>query len=777
LATRAPSKEKSQEPPTSPESQAGTFFNRELSWLEFNARVLEEACDQGVALAERMKFQGIVANNLDEFFMVRVAGLKQLEAGGVQEANADGMPPAEQLARISERTHEMIRLLYQNWRDELAPALASKAGISLLRPADLTQEQRTTLERRFTRDLWPVLTPLAVDQGHPFPALRNRSLNLAILLHKERQRVARRPTVFAVVQVPSVLDRVVEVATGKDGQAAFILLEDLIAMHVGGLFPGFRVVGCSPFRVTRNFDLAIDEDEADDLLKTIQRELRKRERGQAVRLEIADDSPAEVEGFLRSALRLDPADVYRIRGPLRLNDLTPLSAHRQLREFQAEPFAPQLVPQIHEGQIFKMLADRDLLLHHPYEAFDHVVDFVAEAADDPGVLAIKQTLYRTGADSPVVSALIRAAENGKQVTAVVELKARFDEGRNIAWARVLEESGVHVVYGLVGFKTHCKVSLVVRREQGGIRRYVHLATGNYNPTTARVYDDLSYMTGRADFADDVGALFNLITGYSAPPSWRRLSVAPLGLKERILELIERERGFASKGRIIAKMNSLVDPDVIRALYAASAAGVRIDLLVRGICCLQPTVAGQSEHIRVTSIVDRFLEHSRIFYFEAGGKREVYLSSADWMPRNFVRRVEVMFPIDDETLRARILSEILATQLADNVKARRLSADGTYQRVTPATGATLVRSQEHFVKLASRAVAVSAAARPPIEPAVGDLGFRLAAPGNVVSPPANIVAATAAAAAPAAMVAAPTTSARAATSEPHATRTPPPVLVY
>jgi polyphosphate kinase len=716
--------------------------------LEFNARVLEEACDESVALAERIKFQGIVANNLDEFFMVRVAGLKQLNAGGVQEVNADGMPPAEQLARISERTHAMIRLLYQNWRDELAPALASKAGISLLRPADLTHDQRTTLERRFSRDLWPVLTPLAVDQGHPFPALRNRSLNLAILLHKERQRVARRQTVFAVVQVPSVLDRVVEVATGKEGQAAFMLLEDLIAMHVGGLFPGFRVVGCSPFRVTRNFDLSIDEDEADDLLKTIQRELRKRERGQAVRLEIADDSPAEVESLLRGALRLDPADVYRIGGPLRLNDLTSLSAHRQLRDLQAAPFAPQLAPQVHEGQIFKALAERDLLLHHPYQSFDHVVDFVSEAADDPDVLAIKQTLYRTGADSPIVSALIRAAENGKQVTAVVELKARFDEGRNIAWARVLEESGVHVVYGLVGFKTHCKVSLVVRRERGAIRRYVHLATGNYNPATARVYGDISYMTAREDFADDAGALFNLITGYSAPPSWRRFAVAPLDLKERILDLIEREKAFGGKGRIIAKMNSLVDPDVIRALYAASSAGVHIDLLVRGICCLQPGVLGQSENIRVTSIVDRFLEHARIFYFEAGGKREVYLSSADWMPRNFVRRVEVMFPIDDETLRARILNEILATQLADNVKARRLCSDGTYQRVAAAKDTPLVRSQEHFVELASQSAHVISTARPQLQPPTSDGAcFQLAAPAGFSRP-----------------------------AEPQVLRTPPPVLV-
>ncbi|MBN2577243.1 MAG: polyphosphate kinase 1 [Deltaproteobacteria bacterium] len=681
--------------------QPGRFFNRELSWLEFNGRVLEEACDAGVPLAERLKFQAIVASNLDEFFMVRVAGLKQLVAGGLLDVNADGMLPSEQLAKISVRAHDMVRGLYQNWRDDIAPKLAQKAGIVFLRPGDLSQEQRLALETRFARDVWPVLTPLAVDQGHPFPVLRNRSLNLAILLHKERQRVARRHIIFAVVQVPGVLGRLVEVAPPQEGQAAFILLEDLIAMHVGGFFPGFRVVGCSPFRVTRNFDLSIDEDEADDLLKTIQRELRKRERGQAVRLEIASDSPAEVESFLRGSLRLDPIDVYRVDGPLRLSDLTPLTGHPQVRDFHDEPFAPQLVPQLREGEIFKALAERDVLLHHPYEAFDHVVDFVSEAADDPDVLAIKQTLYRTSAESPIVRTLIRAAENGKQVTAVVEIKARFDEGRNIAWARVLEESGVHVVYGLVGFKTHCKVSLVVRRERGAIRRYVHLSTGNYNPATARTYGDLSYMTAREDFADDAGSLFNLITGYSAPPSWKRFAIAPLGLKERVIELIAREAGFGGGGRIIAKMNALVDPDVIDALYRASQAGVHIELLVRGICCLQPGVPGQSENIRVTSVVDRFLEHARIFYFKAGGKQEVYLSSADWMPRNFVRRIEVMFPIDDKTIRDRVLHEILATQLADNVKARRLLADGTYERIAADKDAAVVRSQEVFIALARK----------------------------------------------------------------------------
>jgi polyphosphate kinase len=693
-------------PPTaSPSPDPGTthlFLNRELSWLSFNERVLAEACDAGVPLGERFKFQNIVASNLDEFFMVRVAGLKQLVAGGVMEKGADGMLPTEQLAAICSRAHVMVTELYRNWQHEIAPGLAERAGIAILRSGQLGAEQRSFLEGRFRKDVWPVLTPLAVDQGHPFPMLRNRSLNLAVLLHKERQRVARRHAIFAVVQVPSVLPRLVEVPAPAPYRAAFVLLEDLITMHVGDLFPGFRVVGCSPFRVTRNFDLAIDEDEADDLLKTIQKELRRLERGQAVRLEMAANAPADVEGFLRQSLRLEADDVYAVDGPLHLADLAPLYGHDELRELKDEPFAPQLVPPLADApNLFRAIGERDVLLHHPYESFDHVVDFISEAAGDPQVLALKQTLYRTSADSPIIRALIRAAENGKQVTAVVELKARFDEGPNIAWARVLEEAGVHVVYGVVGLKTHCKMSLVVRREAGEIKRYVHMSTGNYNPSTARLYGDISFFTAREAFADDAGALFNLLTGYASPPSWKRFSVAPVGLIERVVELIERERGFGAKGRIIAKMNALVDPEVIAALYAASQAGVRVDLLVRGICCLRPGVPGISENIRVTSVIDRFLEHARIVCFDNGGRREVYLSSADWMPRNFVRRVEVMFPIEDEALRNRLVDEILALSMADKVKAHQLLRDGSYERLRPPPDQpeAALRSQQRFVQLA------------------------------------------------------------------------------
>jgi polyphosphate kinase len=690
------------------------FINRELSSLAFNGRVLEEACDPNVPLAERCKFQGIVASNLDEFFMVRVAGLKQLLAGGVAESGADGMLPGEQLAAISARTHEMVAALYQNFRDFIAPLLIAKAGLAILAPDQLNPEQKGFLHAHFSRNVWPVLTPLAVDQGHPFPVLRNRSLNLAIVLRKETQRVARRSRIFAVVQVPAVLKRLVEIPPSPPHRAAFVLLEDVIAMHVGELFPGFRVVGCHCFRVTRDFDLSLDEDEADDLLKSIQRELRRRERNQAVRLELAHDTPAEVESFLRKALHLQPDDVYPAEGPLHLADLTPLAARDELRDFRDEPFTPQPVAAFLDADMFRVISEHDVLLHLPYESFDHVVDFVSTAAADPDVLAIKQTLYRTSADSPIVTALTRAAENGKQVTAMIELRARFDEKRNITWARVLEEAGVHVVYGVVGLKTHCKASLVVRREGDAIRRYVHLSTGNYNPTTARTYGDISLFTAREAFADDTGALFNLLTGYSAPPSWKRFTVAPLGLAERIVELIERERMYGHSGRIVAKMNALVDPDVIRALYRASQDGVSIDLLVRGICCLRPGIPGMSENIRVLSVVDRYLEHARIFHFHAGGRREVYLSSADWMPRNFIRRVEVMFPVDDESLRDRLIDEILATNRDDNVKARMLLPDGTYQRLRPGNGDPLRRSQQRFTELARRS-----ATKPPVQREDGD----------------------------------------------------------
>ena len=740
---------------------AKLFINRELSWLGFNERVLEEARDATVPLAERLKFVAIVASNLDEFFMVRVAGLKQQLSGNVVETPPDGLTPAEQLAAISTRAHAMATDLYGAWRNDIGPGL-ERVGIRRVSAGDLTAEQKAHLSAFFAREVWPVLTPLAVDPGHPFPMLRNRSLNLAVFMHREKDKTGRRETVVAVVQVPSVLPRLTEVplpppppASEGNGvpaasttRYAYMLLEDLITMHAGDLFPGFKVLGCSPFRVTRNFDLSIDEDEADDLLKTIQKELRRRERGSAVRLEIAHDTPVEVVVFLRQSLRLEADDVYLFEGPLHLADLGPLASRDELRPYRDEPFSPQIVPPLQEyDDIFSVIAQRDILLQHPYESFEDVVEFISEAADDPNVLAIKQTLYRTSADSPIVRSLIRAAENGKQVTAVVELKARFDEAPNIQWARTLEDSGVHVVYGLLGLKTHCKVALVVRREGNRIKRYVHLSTGNYNPSTARIYGDLSYFTARDAYADDAGALFNLLTGYSSPPSWKRFAVAPHGLQDRIIALIEREAALGSKGRIIAKMNALVDAPVIKALYRASQAGVSIDLIVRGICCLRPGVPGTSDNIRVISIVDRFLEHARIFHFGNGGKREVYLSSADWMPRNFQRRIEVMFPVEDEGLRDRVIDEILAIALKDNVKARRLMSDGRYVRAQPDTSAdgtaeASLRSQYRFMELARE----KAQAGPPLPGTGGTYHVRPTPPARPGTGPAPAASAAAPAAA-------------------------------
>jgi polyphosphate kinase len=696
------------------------YLNRELSWLEFNQRVLDEALDPTVPLVERLKFLAISASNLDEFFMVRVAGLKQLTAGGVAETPADGLRPAEQLTRISVRAQRMVAEQYRVLRKELMPGL-QQLGVRLLLPSELDGDQRKIVLAHYTNQLYPALTPLAIDPGHPFPHLRNRTLNLAIALDRgggghERsdRRGGQAPAGFAVVQVPSVLGRFVEVPM-VGARAAYLLLEDVIAMHLGDLFPGTRILGVWPFRVTRNFDLAYDEDESADLLKTIQKEVRRRDRGSAVRLEIGHGADPGVRRFLADALRLGADDVYAVDGPLHLGDLMALTNADYPREARDEPVSPQLVPRLRDAaNIFEAIAAGDVLLQHPYESFEHVVDFIEEAADDPQVLAIKQTLYRTSGDSPIVKALARAAEAGKQVTALVELKARFDEENNIAWARALEEAGVHVVYGLIGLKTHCKVAMVVRREGAGIRRYVHLSTGNYNPSTARIYTDLSLFTARDSYGADATALFNLLTGYSQPASWKRFIVAPMELHNQIISMIEREADFARSGqpgRIIAKMNALVDPDVIRALYRASQTGVKIDLLCRGICCLCPGVEGVSDNIRVTSIVDRFLEHSRVYYFAAGGKDEVYLSSADWMPRNFVRRVEIAFPVEDPALKARVRDEILALAISDNVKTRRLSPDGTYERIgRAAQGEEALRSQARFIELAK-----SRAEGPAVEP--------------------------------------------------------------
>jgi polyphosphate kinase len=707
------------------------FLNRELSWLSFNQRVLDEARDASLPLFERLKFLTIVSSNLDEFFMVRVAGLKQQMLGGVVETGPDGMLAAEQLASISDVVHGMVTDQYKSWRTEVLPALAS-AGLNILGPDDMVPEQRAAARAHFATHVFPALTPLAVDPGHPFPHLRNKSLNIAVLLRKEgARRRSQRETSLAVVQVPGVLGRLVPLpaASGR----AYVLLETLIASHVGDLFPGYVVKQTAAFRVTRNWDLMVDEEESEDLLSTIQEELRRRDRGAAVRLEIDAATPADILRKLTSVLHLEPSDVYAIDGPLQLSDMTAIADADPRPELRVDPLMPAVPQFLREADsIFDVVGTRDVLLHHPYEAFDPVLRFVDEAAADPAVLAIKQTLYRTSGDSPIVGALYRAAENGKQVTVLVEIKARFDEANNIAWARRLEENGVHVVYGLIGLKTHCKAALVVRREGSGIRRFVHLGTGNYNPITARQYTDLSLFTARPEVADDVTALFNMLTGYAEPPQWKRLAMAPFGLQEHVLKLIAREAERAKAGepaRIVAKMNSLVDQAVIKALYDASKAGVDIELLVRGICCLRPGVDGVSDRIRVTSIVDRFLEHSRVFAFGVGDRAEVWLSSADWMPRNFIRRVEIMVPVEDNALRARLLDEVLGLALADNVKARRLQPDGTYIQVAPRAEQPAVRSQMALLEAAKRAgipaippkPVIRHAAAPPVTPSEAPLG--------------------------------------------------------
>ncbi len=694
---------------------AKLFINRELSWLEFNERVLGEARDATLPPYERLKFLTIAASNLDEFFMVRVAGLKQQLANGVADAPADGATPAEQLVAICERAHTMVAEEYRILREDVLPALTSH-GVHLVTPDAFTGEQKAAARNYFIQNVFPALTPLAVDPGHPFPHLRNKSLNIAVTVYRperKRKKGAPRETLMAVVQVPAMLNRLVKLPSGPGQGQAFVLLEDLIALYVGELFPGYAVKAAenAAFRVIRNWDLNVDEEESEDLLSTIQQELRRRDRGAAVQLTIAAHASPELVRQLSAALKLEEADVYRVRGPLQLTDLTGLADNDNRVELRAEPIAPVVPGAVRNADsIVSVISRGDVLLHHPYESFDPVVRFIAEAAEDPNVVAIKQTLYRTSGDSPFVRALSRAAENGKQVTALVEIKARFDEANNIAWARRLEENGVHVVYGVIGLKTHCKIAIIVRREGNGIRRYVHLGTGNYNPQTARVYTDLSLFTVREETADDVSALFNVLTGYAEPPQWKRLAVAPFGLQDRLITLIDREASRAKAGepaRIVAKMNALTEPAVIRALYAASQAGVQIDLIVRGICCLRPGVPGVSERIRVTSIVDRFLEHSRVSVFGVGDKADVFISSADWMHRNLFRRIEVLCPVEDRALRQRLIDEVLGLALADDTKARRLQPDGRYVMVDGRRGS--VRSQMALVEAARHG------AEPPPEP--------------------------------------------------------------
>ena len=677
------------------------YFNRELSWLKFNERVLEEAVDESNPLLERLKFLAIFSTNLDEFMMIRYAGLKEQVAAGIARQSFDGMTPAEQLQAITTELHPMVTRHRHVLARNVLPAL-EKHGLSILPIGKLSEADWEEVNAYFESALFPVLTPLAVDSGHPFPRLPNLSFSLMLELHEP----SRSEKKMAVVQVPSVLPRFLRLPA-QDKTHRFVLSEEIIRAKVDTLFPGHEVLRSHAFRLTRNADIEIAEDEADDLLQVIQDEVRKRRWGDAVRLEVSPDMPGVWREYLQETLRLEPHDVYRIPHYLNVADFMEL-ALLDMPELRYKPFVTRL-PTEYRGtkDIFSVVRQQDVFIHHPFHAFDSVLNMIEQAAEDPNVLAIKQTLYRVGNKSPVVAALARAAGNGKLVTALVELKARFDEENNIVWARELEQSGVHVVYGVVGLKTHCKALLIVRREGEQIRRYVHLGTGNYNPGTSTIYTDFALLSSDPALATDVSELFNYITGFSKQHVWRKLWVAPETLRERIMEVIEREAAHAKAGKkavIIAKMNSLVDPRVIRALYRASQAGVEIDLIVRGICCLRPGVKGISERIRVRSIVGRFLEHSRGFYFYNDGAEDLFIGSADWMQRNLDRRVEAVFPIEDPRLKKKIM-QVFNLALRDNEKARELQPNGCYTYVKRKTGQRRLNSQERLLELSARRLAL------------------------------------------------------------------------
>lgn len=654
------------------------FINRELSWLEFDARVLGEAEDVLNPLFERLKFLSITASNLDEFFMVRVASLKDMVNAGYTKKDIAGMTAAEQLAALDERTHAFVKRQYKIYNDELVPALAREGFHIIGSHEELTDEQEIFVDKYFHEDVYPVLTPMAVDSSRPFPLIRNKTLNIAALLKKKNGDDG---TEFATVQVPSVLPRFVRLPGEQD---TVILLEEIIERNIDKLFLNYDILCAYPYRIMRNADLSIDEEDAADLLKEIEKQLKKRQWGQAIRLEVQGNIDKQLLKRLKSELNITDSDIYRIDGPLDLTFLMKLYGSFDYAKLKTPKYMPAPVPELMNGKnIFEAVMEGDILLHHPYQTFDPVVDFVRQAANDPGVLAIKQTLYRVSGNSPIVAALAAAAENGKQVSVLVELKARFDEENNIIWARKLEQAGCHVIYGLVGLKTHSKITLVVRREEDGIRRYVHLGTGNYNDSTAKLYCDMGLFTCSPAIGEDATAVFNMLSGYSEPVGWNKLSLAPLWLRDRFHYLVEREIRHAKEGQeahIIAKMNSVCDKDIIELMYKASKAGVKIELIVRGICCLIPQLEGVSENITVRSIVGTFLEHSRIFYFENGGNPEIYMASADWMSRNLDRRVEIMFPVEDAKLKKEV-KHILDVQLADNVKAQLMQPDGSYVRVS------------------------------------------------------------------------------------------------
>jgi polyphosphate kinase len=676
------------------------LINRELSWLAFNERLLEESLDATTPLLERVKFFCLFSANLDKFFETRVAGLKQQIASGAAHRSPDGLTPTETFHAINRRVRELVARQYDCWRVEIRPALASQ-GICFLKFKDLSNPDSDWVDEFYRAQVRPVLTPLGLDPAHPFPKLLNKSLNSIVQMDLTEKGERRRR--LAVVQVPRVLPRLVKLPRRKSHEQHYIFLGDLVGHYQANLFPGADILGYWHFRVTRNTELYTDPEQAADLLKPVEAESRNRRQGDAVRLEVEQGCPLEIRTMLLENLGLAEHDMFIIDGPLNPIRLMAVAEGDHSPELRDPPFVAPIAAELREEtDLFAVIRRSDVLLHHPYENFSSVLDFLRQAAADPKVLAVKQTLYKTGGDSPIFDALMEAARNGKQVTAVMDLHDRFEEHTSALWARRMEEAGVHVVYGLSGCKVHAKMCLVVRKDDDAIRRYLHLGTGNYNPSTARLYTDVGLLTCRPDFGEDATNLFNLLTGICQFPGTKKLVVAPFELQARMMALIDRETANAKKGlpaRIIAKMNALEDPQVIAGLYAASRAGVKIDLIVRGICCLRPGLAGVSENITVRGIVDRFVEHSRIFYFENACQPEVWLSSGDWTPTHFSHRIEVAFPIDDGNLRERLRGEVLETVLRDNVKARFLQASGTYRRPKPRGAASPRRSQIEFLAAA------------------------------------------------------------------------------
>lgn len=680
----------------------GCYTNRELSWVLFDKRVLSEAQDKQNPLFERLKFLSISASNLDEFFMVRVASLKDMVNAGYEKPDIAGMTPKEQLKELNGITHELVGQQYAIYNCDLLPQLVQNGLEVIEKHEDLTEKEAAYVDAFYEENVYPVLTPMAVDSSRPFPLIRNKSLNIGALVKKKG---GEGELEFATVQVPSVLPRIVQVPSETGEEKSVILLEEIIERNIQKLFLNYDIVCSYPFRIMRNADFSIEEDEAEDLLKEIERQLKKRQWGQAIRLEVEEGIDERLLNIIKDELSIGDEDIYRIGGPLDLTFLMKMYGLPGYEHLKEKGYAaPQAVPELPaDCDIFEQIRKEDILLHHPYETFTPVVDFIRQAARDKDVLAIKQTLYRVSGNSPIIAALAQAAENGKQVSVLVELKARFDEENNIVWAKMLEKAGCHVIYGLVGLKTHSKITLVVRREEDGIRRYVHLGTGNYNDATAKLYTDIGLLTCSPSIGEDATAVFNMLSGYSEPLSWNKLSLAPLWLKDRFLHLINREKKNAMAGReghIIAKVNSLCDKDIIEALYEAAAEGVKIELIVRGICCLKTGLPGIGNNITVRSIVGNFLEHCRIFYFANDGKPEYYCASADWMPRNLERRVEIMFPVEKPQLREKLM-HILTMQLKDTVKAHLLMPDGSYEKVDR-RGKGIINAQLEFCKEAVHA---------------------------------------------------------------------------